>query len=85
MLNGDIQFNEYRPPQYTPNETSKIVQWVIKHSGGQIKDERQATMVLIIFAIVGIIFAVFMFVWGTGPTKHPEIKAPPPETINSGQ
>ncbi|MBU1246687.1 hypothetical protein KJ973_00270 [Patescibacteria group bacterium] len=45
--------------------TPKIIQWVIKYSGGLIKDERQANYVLIGFVAVAII-VVFIFLFSGG-------------------
>ena len=48
-----------RPSQSFQNPTPKIVQWVIKYSGGYVKDEQQANYVLIGFVVVAIIFSLF--------------------------
>lgn len=40
--------------------TPKIIQWVIKYSGGLIKDETQANYVLIGFIALAIIFSLFL-------------------------
>jgi len=49
------------------SENPKIVQWVIKYSGGYIKDEKQASYVLIGFIAVAIIISLFLiFGGGTG-------------------
>ena len=41
--------------------TPKIVRWVIKYSGGAVKDERQANYVLIGFVVLAIITSLFLF------------------------
>ena len=42
--------------------TPKVIQWVIKYSGGLVKDERQASYVLIGFFILAvIIFSIIVF------------------------
>ena len=41
--------------------TPKIVQWVIKYSGGYVRDEKQANYVLIGFVSVAIIITIFLF------------------------
>jgi len=54
--------------QYTRSyypETPKIIQWVIKYSGGYIKDEKQASYVLLGFVVLAIITSLFL-VWGRG-------------------
>ena len=45
-------------------ENSKMVQFVIKYSGGYIKDQRQAEYVLLGFAIISIIISFFLFFGG---------------------
>ena len=57
----------------------KIVQWVIKYSGGYVKDEKQASYVLIGFVAVAIIVSLFL-IFGTGETLR---KIPPAEQIGN--
>lgn len=45
---------------YQDNKPSKIVQWIIKYSGGTVKDENQANYVLIVFVMVTIIYSLFL-------------------------
>lgn len=47
----------------------KIVEWVIKYSGGAIKDERQANYVLIGFVAVAIIISLFLIFSGSNNTS----------------
>jgi len=44
--------------------TPKIVEWVIKYSGGLVKDEKQASYVLIGFVVVAIIVSLFLIFGG---------------------
>lgn len=44
--------------------TPKIIQWVIKHSGGLIKNEKQASYILVGFAAIAIIVALFLLSGG---------------------
>lgn len=75
-----VQFHEYRVERYYP-ETTKTVQWVIKYSGGLLKDEKQASLVLIGFALVTTIIALFLiFSIGNG-----EIRSPKSDIINRPQ
>ena len=53
----------YREPQ-----SPKVIQWVMKYSGGLIKDEKQANYVLIGFAVLAIIISLFLFLGGDGGT-----------------
>ncbi len=41
--------------------TPKIIQWMIKYSGGFIKNERQASYILIGFLAVSVIIIMFLF------------------------
>ncbi len=51
--------------------TPKIVEWVIKYSGGAIKDEKQASYVLIGFVAVAIVVSLFLF-FGGGSSSYNE-------------
>ena len=51
----------YREPQ-----SPKVIQWVMKYSGGLIKDEKQANYVLIGFAVLAIIISFSLFLGGDG-------------------
>ena len=67
---GDIQYNRgggWKAVQYY-HETSnpKIIQWVIKYSGGLIKNENQAGYVLFGFVAAAIIVSLFLFFGGGG-------------------
>jgi len=54
--------------------TPKIVQWIIKYSGGYIKDENQANYVLIGFVALAIVVSLFLFFGGsTKNTLPPKI------------
>jgi len=62
-----VQFKEYRVPRsYSSSETPKIVQWVIKYSGGLVKDKKQAQYVLLGFVVVVIIISLFLIFGGGG-------------------
>jgi len=61
------------PTQTFQTQTPKIIQWVIKYSGGYIKDKKQASYVLIGFVALVIIISLFFIFSGSGET---EIKAP---------
>ncbi|MBM3261724.1 hypothetical protein FJY93_04920 [Candidatus Kaiserbacteria bacterium] len=70
-----IEGGEFRRPvQSFQTQTPKIVQWVMRYSGGYIKDEKQAQYVLLGFVAVAIIIS-FMFLL-SGGGGDAEIKAP---------
>lgn len=57
----------------------KVVQLVIKYSGGLIKDEKQANYFLIGFVVVAIVIIfVFLFSGGSGKAKF---EVPPGQKI----
>ena len=68
-----VQFKEYRVPRsYSSSETPKIVQWVIKYSGGLVKDNRQADYVLL--GLVGLFLVITIILFSnafSGPSKTP--------------
>jgi len=63
---------QYVRPHYS--NTPKIIQLTMKYSGGYIKNEKQASYVLIGFVAVAIIITLFLF-FGSGGNKA-EFKAP---------
>ena len=61
-----VQFNEWRPPRYEPrDQKSKMIERVITLSGGLIKDEKQASYVLLGFVVVAIVIT-FILIFGGG-------------------
>lgn len=60
--------------------TPKIVQWVIKYSGGAIKDEKQANYVLLGFVAVAVI--VFLMIIFDGGSRIPSSPPTPFEEHN---
>lgn len=68
-----------RPVQSFQSKTPKIIDWVIKHSGGYVKDENQADYVLIGFVVLAIVIG-FTFLFNSGGNKA-EIKAPPGQKV----
>jgi len=59
-----VKFKEYRvEPSYHPG-TSKIIQWVMKYSGGYIKDERRASYVILGFVVLAMIVSLLLFFGG---------------------
>lgn len=61
-----------RPRQSFQTPTPKIVEWVIKYSGGAIKDEQQANYFLIGFVVLAIVVSLFLFFGGGGTAGSPE-------------
>jgi hypothetical protein len=73
-----VKLEEYRVPRSYYPGTPKIIQWVIKYSGGLVKNEKQASYVLIGFVAAAIVITMFL-VFGGGPSQ------PTSGTIPSGQ
>ncbi len=61
---------EFQRPRSFQTPTPKIVQWVIKYSGGTVKDEQQANYVLIGFVVLAIVVVIiFLFSGGSDSSK----------------
>lgn len=58
--------DEWRPPRYKP-ETPKVIQWVIKYSGGFIKNDRQAQYAVLGFVALAIVVTVVIVMSGESP------------------
>jgi len=63
-----------RPIQSFQKPTPKIIQLVIKCSGGYIKNEKQASNVLILLVVVAIIISLFLVFSGNNQKLSPEEK-----------
>jgi hypothetical protein len=57
----------------------KIIRWLIKYSGGLIKNERQASYVILGFIILTIVISIFLFSGGGGGGDQ-KIFTPPSTT-----
>jgi len=73
-----FQDKQEEPAQVFRPGTPKIIQRVIKYSGGLIRNENQAAYILIGFVALAIIASLFLVFRGTG-VKTQEIFAPPAE------
>lgn len=79
----EAKLQEYKVERYDP-ETPKIIQWVMKYSGGLVKDQKQANYVLIGFAGMVIVLSLFLISSSYGgrsltlpPTPGPDYYALP--------
>jgi len=77
MEQGDqsrgVKFEEEQLPQtasFSQEQAPKVVQWVIRSSGGYIKSEVQASYVLIGFVVIALIVS-FLLVMSTGSNSVP--------------
>jgi len=67
-----VKFEEYRVPRSYYPGTPKIIQWVVKYSGGLVKDEKQASYVLL--GLVGLFLVILVILLANisgGPSKPP--------------
>ena len=82
-MNGDVQFKEeWRPQQFVPKKGwgEKMADFLVKYSGGLIKNETQASYVIIGLVAVAIIISLFLFFGGGGtPGKPEDVKVLPAE------
>ena len=67
---------------YRESETPKIIRWVIKYSGGLVKDKKQAQYVLLGFVLLVIIISLFLIFGGGGESIS---KKPSSDLINIPQ
>lgn len=66
--------NEY----YGQRKTTKIIELTIRYSGGIIKDERQASYILLIISALIIVVSLFiLFRGGSVPNVPPPANYPP--------
>lgn len=68
-----------RPAQSFQSQTPKVIQWVIKYSGGYIKDEKQASYAILGFVVLAIVVVIF-FLFSDGGSKA-KFEAPPGQKI----
>ena len=61
--NIEEQIQNIKQETFKNSKTSKMVQWVIKYSGGIIKEQKQAEYVLFGFSLI-ILLVSFFFFWG---------------------
>ena len=76
-----IEFeNQYERPSgyYNQKKTSKIIALVIKFSGGIIKDERQASYVLLVASVLIIVVSLFTLFRGESVPNIPRPANYPP-------
>src|SRR3989344_2389326 len=67
------------PTRFQSQQTPAIVRWVVQYSGGYVKDEKQATYVLVGFAAAAIVIASIL--WFRGGGSEAKFEAPPGQRI----
>lgn len=79
-----IHFEEDKWRQATPSsalKTPKMIQLIMKYSGGAVKDEKQASYVLFCIVIINISIAAFLVFGGSFSSQE---KVPFPPTLPGG-
>ena len=64
---------------YNETTTPKIIKWIIKYSGGLVKEENQANYVLLGFVVLAIVVSLFLFLRERGESKI--LPLPPPTSF----
>ena len=80
-MNGEVQFKEqWQPQQRIPKKGwgEKLADFLVKYSGGLIKDETQASYVIIGFVAVAIIISLFLFFGGGSSSYQEKVTTPIP-------
>ena len=70
------------------DQNTGITGWLISHSGGSIKDGKQANIVLILFAVIIFAISIFLFSRSVHPGQSSSAKTgtqiPPQMTVTHG-
>lgn len=59
-----VRFDEENRMNLPPAETSRMTLWVMKYSGGLVRDEKQANYVLIGVAVIAFAITLFLIFGG---------------------
>ena len=59
-------------------EAPKMIIWVMAHSGGLIKDERQAEYTMLAFIVLSIVFSSYLFFGNSSSYDEKVIPSIPP-------
>lgn len=75
------QTGQWSSRAYVSSTTPKIIQWLIKYSGGLIKNEKQASYFLLGFIVLAVIISIFLIfgIGGSGEKEDLENFSPPAE------
>lgn len=76
---ADVEFqNQWQPPaQWERGKRGfgdKLAVLIVKYSGSMIKDEEQASYVILGFVVAAIIISLFLFFGGGGTAGKPDLK-----------
>lgn len=66
MLNDDVKFDiDTQPQTVVQAKTSKFIQFVMNHSFGMVKDETQASYVLLVFVVIAFLVSFMLLSGGS--------------------
>jgi len=75
-MNGNVEFKEWRPLKEDTTEKiswgDRLIVFLIKNSGGLIKNSRQAALVILIFVIVLILISIYFLAGNFGSHTYPK-------------
>ncbi len=74
-----------RPTQPFHPQPSKLISLVIKHSGGYIENEKQATIILIIFVVIALLGSFFIGSSGSSKDVQNEVRNTVEKSIKASQ
>ena len=76
---ADVIFNEQKmlcEARLEYSNSARIVKWIMRNSGGAIRDEKQANLALVIFSLAVILVSLYFILFGS-------ISKPPDEALRN--
>jgi len=52
------------PTRHSLPQTPKVIRWVMRYSGGRVKDRKKAEYILVGFVVIAFIVSLFLFFGG---------------------
>ncbi|MBI2065873.1 MAG: hypothetical protein HYT68_02290 [Candidatus Zambryskibacteria bacterium] len=80
--NKNIEFekdNDWKTTSYSEPDSPKIIQRVMRFSGGYVKNEKQASYVLLALTLLAIIFSAFLLFSRGADVPREALVNPAPE------
>lgn len=69
-----VKFQEDRVERSYFLGTPKVIRWVMKYSGGLVKDEKQASYVILGFVVLAIVVTLFLIFGRGGEQNTPPVE-----------
>jgi len=77
--------DEQRHTRLYTSQTSTMSQWLMKYSGGYVKNEKQASYVMMVFVILAVSFSIYLLFDSRGNMQDnafaPAAEAPLSEVV----